>query len=439
MPSIATRGALSANGFGFGSSSSFKSNNFFGYIDYKGAGNAVTVDNKGAMYVAGDIYYGGRTYPDRATIKGSEEGTLTWVTAQGDTPLDQAFAITVDLSGNTYTGGRDQNSLQPYPAIITKRDSSGTVTWCKYFKESTNVNTVYALAIDSSGNIIATGQAMSSVIMIFSINTSGTINWQRRLSDAYNNIGNGVAIDSSNNIYVAGAQTSGARCGYLIKYNSAGTIQWQIQLTGSSGAQILTGVVVGSDGYIYVSGQQGDGAGGNKAYVAKFNSTGTIIWQRTLLGSTTTTIAKAITIDSSNNVYIAGYTVDGPYYLGFIAKYNSSGSITWQRTITNLNLVQLNGIVVDKKGNLLVTGFANFGGALGYTMIIDSIPNDGTKTGTINDNGQIFIYAAGSLTDAAGILTSSAGTLTDATGVLSTGNFTSTDTALSTTFNTVII
>ena len=50
------------------------------------------------------------------------------------------------------------------------------------------------------------------------------------------------------------------------------------------------------------------GAGYQYAIIAKYNSSGTIQWQRTLGSSSANDSVNAIVHDGSDNVYIAGYT-----------------------------------------------------------------------------------------------------------------------------------
>ena len=75
--------------------------------------------------------------------------------------------------------------------------------------------------------------------------------------------------------------------------------------------------------------------GNIKCFTAKFNSSGTIQWQRTLDGSTQHDRGTGIAVDSSGNVYIAGFGAwtSGKSYEILIAKYNSSGTLQYQRTL----------------------------------------------------------------------------------------------------------
>ena len=157
--------------------------------------------------------------------------------------------------------------------------------------------------------------------------------WIATLGGANNDYGYGIAVDSSGNCYVTG-YTASAGAGnndvLITKYNTSGTIQWQRTL-GGTGADYGYGIAVDSSGNCYVAGLTNSaGAGSTDVLITKYNTSGTIQWQR-ILGGSGTDISYGIAVDSSGNCYVTGYTDSAGAGAQdvLITKYDTSGTIQW--------------------------------------------------------------------------------------------------------------
>jgi Beta-propeller repeat len=204
-------------------------------------------------------------------------------------------------------------------------------------------------------------------------NLLGERSWQ--LGSTLDDQANGVAIDSSGNVYVAGYTrgdldgntSTGTYDGFLTQYNSSGVKQWTHQFGGDAG-QFAFRVTVDSSNNIWVTGTtEGtfDGntsSGNNDAFIVKYNSGGTKLWTK-LFGTSNYDTAISIATDSSNNAYVvggtsggfAGFTNAGQYDM-FIIKIDPGGNTLWTQQLGSGASDVARGVTLDASGNAYVTG-----------------------------------------------------------------------------------
>ncbi len=168
--------------------------------------------------------------------------------------------------------------------------------------------------------------------------------------------GYGVALDSQENAYVAGYSNSfGSEAVILLKYNSMGSLIWQ-RIWGQRTGYYSHGysVAVDSSGSIYVTGQSTAFSAG--VFLVKFDPWGNLVWQRTW-GYGIGDIGYGVAVDSSGNVFVTGLT----YYGGgavFLLKFSTYGNLLWQKLwLGSGNFPsQGQGLAIDPSNNIYVTG-----------------------------------------------------------------------------------
>lgn len=392
-------------------------------------GNGITATS------AGDIYFSGyeNNSPNAVLVKFDKNGAITWQKRFSGITI-YGFNVALDSSENPYQLGRNQSLPgSGTGAMVTKFNSSGTSQWQRALYDSSDAINPVELRISSSDNIhySAYVQGANPVATLFAkYNSSGTIQWQRKLTFASGIIGYAMAIDSSENFYSAGEY--GAN-GMVVKYDSSGTLQWQRQLTGSS---ILPYEAVATSSNVYITGWATVG-GVVASLIMKIDSSGSTVWSRTL-GFTGDTYGNSIALDSSENVYITGPFNNGTNNDIFLAKYNSSGTIQWQRKIstTGTDTVGGNGISIigDK---IYLAGTTNVSSNNKFFMAV--LPTNGSKTGTYTVGSNSFTYAASTLTDASISFTNAAASATASTPTYTDASRSETIVSSSYTANTTII
>ena len=190
---------------------------------------------------------------------------------------------------------------------------------------------------------------------------------------------------------------------YLVKYDSSGNEQFFRMVTGGSTAEYFRGVAVDSSDNVYAVGTTNSNAqgGGVMGLVVKWNSSGTLQWQRQIGENTGATWARSqnfyrVKVDSSDNIIVAGshytYNTTNQGHEAFVMKFNSSGTIQWQRslghTYNGSDYVFPNtyayGLALDIEDNFYLCGIesdsANTSGFYSRLNLV-KLPSDGSYLG----------------------------------------------------------
>jgi hypothetical protein len=174
--------------------------------------------------------------------------------------------------------------------------------------------------------------------------------WVRQLGTPELDRATAVAVGPQDSIYVTGEtegtlgeQNYGFFDVWLAKYDPGRKLLWKVQL-GSLDYDFSDDVAVDGKGYVYITGATYSVLdGSNYFWVAKYNSAGKLQWKKQL-GTSAYEDFGGIAADSNGNVYITGLTTGklGDQQYGgtdaWVAKYDSSGSLQWKN---NWELVKM--------------------------------------------------------------------------------------------------
>ena len=357
----------------------------------------IAIDNSGSTEL---LYYVGTSKPFSGSenifiAKYDTDGNYYWNRMFGHSGIsygsDIAISSTGDIfiAGTTYfrstgsTGG-DANNAGQYDYQIAKFSADGNVIWQRclglpYDDYSAKV------AVDNSGYSYLTGYVLGGSggssgndIVTAKYDPNGTLVWQKTLYGplggsgvAYDqDYGDGLLVDSSGNIYVAGrsGNTSATTSGVLIKYDTNGNVLWQKRCGGTYTSSTagsfnagFRGICFDPSGNICAVGTSPD----DHLMIVKYDTNGNALWTRQIGSTSSTSYGYGIASDSSGNLYAVCRLGTSTGATSYLVKYDASGNYQWQLKIYRYGFQTLNHVECDSNDNVYVAGQIKMGSSSG--------------------------------------------------------------------------
>lgn len=338
-------------------------------------------------------------------------GTISFSNLKAEWDDSNPVSLSEFYAGGTYVGSNAINT--PASGRIDLSDLYGVSNgWLNNYQSGTDLS-ITSMALSPSGFLYLAGSLINtSYPYAAKINaTSGAIVWQKYLPVGAS--GGKVAIDSSENSYRIYSPSTNFGA-LLTKYNSAGTLQWQYTIDNLLGINSIPvnpgGIAVDSSGNIYVSFSTDTTSGIDSSVVAKFDSNLSLQWTQTFsnLTSSTTAYSERLVLDSSGNVYASFWSTPAgsSNLLPYLAKYNSSGTLQWCKTVNSF-VFFFNGLAIDSSNNIYMGTSMPGSGVSGTLLKVDTNGNlvwQRTTSGlklvptTCDSSGNIFV-SSGDSTD----------------------------------------
>jgi uncharacterized delta-60 repeat protein len=188
----------------------------------------------------------------------------------------------------------------------------------------------------------------SPKIFIVKFAPNGSVTWQRIWNGTtIRGLGRpDVAVSADGSVYVTGITADNGNDAVLLKFDTNGTLLWERAWGGAASDEGLA-VATASDGSVYIAGTATSfGPSSSGLFVVKFDSAGNLVWQRISDGAQ----GNAVAVASDGSVYAAG-TTPRPDQIGnfdiVVMKITAAGTLVWQRTYSA-------GEVVDPRGRMAV-------------------------------------------------------------------------------------
>jgi hypothetical protein len=300
----------------------------------------------------------------------NSNGFRIWSTYYGGTDNDQAAALSIDYNNYIYITGSTRSttgiaSSGAYQTsysgstnntlgdcFIAKFSNGGSFKWGSYFggnggeqgssiANDKNGNAIIGGYTESSSGIATSGAYQTSLSStgngyIANFSSSGKLNWCTYFGGNYGANAEGIASDTSGNIFVTGATGSTTGIATSGAYQTVNTGRW------------------------------------SNLYVAKFSNSGSLKWS-TYYGGDAQTDFNHIAIDKFGNSYvistsqsITGIASSGAYqsyYAGAVdvifAKFSVSGVFLYGTYYGGKSVEWSEGIAIDQYCNVFITGLTS--------------------------------------------------------------------------------
>lgn len=351
-----------------------------------------------------------------------------WAKSAGGSNTDEANAIAVDASGNTYVTGYFSSTITTIGSytltnsgtysdvFIAKYNPSGTCLWAKSGKLGRSNDFGQSVCVDGNGGVYVTGGFESDTIIfgtdtlknahpgqnyydvfVVKYNANGTVAWAQSMTGGW---GWSISADTiaGGNVYVTGQYTPGVLvAGNYLNTGNMFVVGYE-KATGTPAISYCAdndggnGIAADGSGNVYVTGSFSGATahfgtytlnrvGAKDFYLVKYDNTGTVLWA-TSAGGSSDDVGQSVAVDANGNAFVAGYFHSASMSVGtytltnagnddaFIAKYDAGGNVLWAKCAGGSLNDRALSIATDNNGNAYVTGYVistsiTFGG---YTV-----------------------------------------------------------------------
>ena len=190
------------------------------------------IGKDGNMYIARqDTLFNAPRYMNVMKLSVTGTPSITWqITRRNNNVESWGTDVDADASGNIYVSGSSNPGTIEGCVIkfssTTTTGNSGVVSWQRKLSLSGVGVYLQAIRLDSADNVyVVATDSNSNTLYLVKYNSSGALQWQRRVTGLTTNQNGQMAVDSSNNIYIIWNVSNTSNV--VLKYDSSGAIQWQ--------------------------------------------------------------------------------------------------------------------------------------------------------------------------------------------------------------------
>lgn len=345
------------------------------------AARATVKTSDGGFVLVGSTYSYGQDSGDVYVVKMHNNGTIQWTKTIGGPSYDAASAIIQTSDGGYIITGR--TGYWEFGIYVVKLNGSGNLQWSNKINSGlfdqgySIIQTVdggYAIAARGSGG------GLSYPGLLIKLNSSGSIEWNTAnygfTDGAYS------LVQASDLSYVLAGMSSASGGNLLLtKVDSTGAVAWSRSIGGPGtemsgpGSKIIR---TNDNGYAYIGWTNSYGSGGNDMYVIKLNASGVLLWSKAI-GTTNDDYGNSIIQLADKSYIVTGTTYEANNTTdAYVAKLDSSGTLLWTDVLGGNAFEEGNTAAQLNDGSIIIAGGTTSYGNAGEVYLVKMDGNGST-------------------------------------------------------------
>jgi prepilin-type N-terminal cleavage/methylation domain-containing protein len=307
------------------------------------------------------------------------DGAVVWSKNYIVNDSDSLSGIALDQEGNIVAVGGTRKGCCSWIGVVAKLDDNGNLIW---FKE---LSGPYSDVVINNDNYYTVGYARGisgdgddEDLVMTKIDSNGNVLWNRYWggsSRKHKENGSSVTLASDGGIVAVGRYRADC-CGnfgrsFIVKYDQNGNLQWNVVGFGERPAKDVITLADGS--FVVVGGGKSHtGDDDNRAYITKFNSSGSMLWTKEWYGLVPSednySIFNGVSQKSNGKIVVVGDTssygyVDRDNTNGLVAQYDDNGNLewsnVWSRQWGSQSYERFFDVDIDLSQNIVLVGAYN--------------------------------------------------------------------------------
>ena len=340
-------------------------------------GYSIKNTSDGGYIIAGTTASSGAGNSDVYLIKIDASGNKQWEKTFGGSSYDGAGDVIQAQNGDfVITGSTSSFGSARGRAYLLRTDSTGTKIWEKTYGGPDATGTNQLLQTSDGGFVLfgnSTDQDAWLDYYFIKVDASGNLQWTKyynRLDDQ----GRGIAATNDGGFILVGdsgywEDSQSRDQAWIVKVDSSGNKIWDTAWGGSNNDS-ASGVVVASDGSIYVVGSTSSyGAGGIDAFLLKLSSSGQVQWYKTFGGANTDYFTKIILRPNGNLVATGSTEISSGQARTWLVETDLNGNVINNQTFGSTGASYGNSLTCSDTG-CAIAGYTNAKGAGGNDVYV---------------------------------------------------------------------